>query len=43
MPDHTQPIANQLEQAIGIIRSHIKLLAESKIQADLSKSILFNA
>lgn len=37
MPDHTQPIANQLEQAIGIIRSHIKLLAESKIQADLSK------
>ena len=38
MPDHTQPIANQLEQAIGIIRSHIKLLAESKIQADLSKN-----
>ena len=38
MPDHTQPIANQLEQAIGIIRSHIKLLAESKIQSDLSKN-----
>ena len=38
MPDHTQPIANQLDQAIGIIRSHIKLLAESKIQSDLSKN-----
>ncbi len=37
MPDQTLPIANQLDQAMNIIRSHIKLLAEAKIQADLSK------
>ena len=37
MPDHTMPISNQLEQAMNIIRSHIKLLAEAKIQSDLSK------
>lgn len=37
MPDLTLPIANQLDQAMNIIRSHIKLLAEAKLQADLSK------
>lgn len=37
MPDQSLPIANQLDQAMNIIRSHIKLLAEAKIQADLSK------
>ena len=37
MPDPSLPIANQLDQAMNIIRSHIKLLAEAKIQADLSK------
>ncbi|CAF0743692.1 unnamed protein product [Brachionus calyciflorus] len=37
MPDQTLPISNQLEQAMNIIRSHIKLLAEAKVQADLSK------
>lgn len=37
MPDQTLPIANQLDQAMNIIRSHIKLLAEAKVQADLSK------
>ena len=37
MPDHSLPIANQLDQAMNIIRSHVKLLAEAKIQSDLSK------
>lgn len=37
MPDHTLPISGQLDQAMNIIRSHIKLLAEAKIQSDLSK------
>lgn len=37
MPDQTLPISNQLEQAMNIIRSHIKLLAEAKIQTELSK------
>jgi centrosomal protein CEP290 len=37
MPDHTLPVADQLEQAISIIRSHIKLLAEAKIHSDMSK------
>ena len=37
MPDSTLPVANQLEQAMSIIRSHIKLLAEAKLQSDLSK------
>ena len=37
MPDQTLPIANQLDQAMNIIRSHIKLLAEAKVQADLSR------
>lgn len=37
MPDQTLPIANQLDQAMNIIRSHIKLLAEAKVQSDLSK------
>lgn len=37
MPDQSLPIANQLDQAMNIIRSHIKLLAEAKVQADLSK------
>ena len=37
MPDPSLPIANQLDQAMNIIRSHIKLLAEAKVQADLSK------
>lgn len=37
MPDQTLPISNQLDQAMNIIRSHIKLLAEAKVQADLSK------
>lgn len=37
MPDHTLPISNQLDQAMNIIRSHIKLLAEAKIQSDLTK------
>ncbi len=31
------PIANQLDQAIHIIRDHIKLLAEAKIHAELLK------
>ncbi len=37
MPDQTLPVANQLDQALNIIRSHIKLLAEAKIQSDVSK------
>ena len=37
MPDHSLPIAGQLDQAMNIIRSHVKLLAEAKIQSDLSK------
>jgi hypothetical protein len=37
MPDHTLPISGQLDQALNIIRSHIKLLAEAKIQSDLSR------
>jgi len=37
MPDQSLPIANQLDQAMNIIRSHIKLLAEAKVQTDLSK------
>ena len=37
MPDPSLPIPNQLEQAISIIRDHIKLLAEAKVQADLAK------
>jgi centrosomal protein CEP290 len=40
MPDTSLPVANQLEQAMNIIRSHIKLLAEAKLQADLSKKKL---
>jgi centrosomal protein CEP290 len=37
MPDSSLPIPNQLEQAMSIIRSHVKLLAEAKLQADLGK------
>lgn len=37
MPDQSLSVANQLDQAMNIIRSHIKLLAEAKIQTDLSK------
>ena len=37
MPDQSLPVANQLDQALNIIRSHIKLLAEAKIQSDISK------
>ena len=37
MPDQSLSVANQLDQAMNIIRSHIKLLAEAKLQTDLSK------
>jgi hypothetical protein len=37
VPDPSLPISNQLEQAMDIIRNHIKLLAEAKIQSDLSR------
>jgi centrosomal protein CEP290 len=37
MPDPSLPIPSQLEQAVSIIREHIKLLAEAKIQADLAR------
>ena len=37
MPDPSLPIPNQLEQAISIIREHIKLLAEARVQSDLAK------
>jgi centrosomal protein CEP290 len=37
MPDPNLPVSGQLDQAMDIIRSHIKLLAEAKVQADLSK------
>ncbi len=37
LPDTNLPIPNQLDQAINIIRDHIKLLAEAKIQSELLK------
>lgn len=37
MPDPSLPVPNQLDQAMNIIRSHIKLLAEAKVQTELSK------
>lgn len=37
MPDQNLPISNQLDQALSIIRSHVKLLAEAKIQTDLNR------
>lgn len=37
MPDKNQSIPNQLDQAMNIIRDHVKLLAEAKVQSELSK------
>jgi len=38
MPDPSMPVSGQLDQALTIIRSHVRLLAEAKIQSDLSKT-----
>lgn len=40
MPDANLPIANQLDQAMNIIRDHIKLLAEAKIHTEASKKTM---
>jgi centrosomal protein CEP290 len=37
MPDKNQSIPNQLDQAMVIIREHIQLLAEAKVQSEFSK------
>jgi len=38
MPDPSMPVSGQLDQALTIIRSHVRLLAEAKIQSDLART-----